>query len=193
LLGKYNHSFGNSSLGDFYDGSYTEGVVGFAYRPIAHDRLELLAKYTYFYNMPATDQLGSQGSPVDVLQRSHVASLDVSLDLNRRWTLGGKYAYRRGGVSLDRVDPEYFDNDAHLIFGRVDWRFLDDWEASVQGRSLLLPDAQDRRSGAVPTLYRYLGKHFKVGVGYDFTDFSDDLTDLDHDRHGFFVNLIGTL
>ena len=43
------------------------------------------------------------------------------------------------------------------------------------------------------TIYRYLGKHFKIGVGYNFTDYSDDLTDLDFDRHGVFFNLIGTL
>ncbi len=31
---------------------------------------------------------------------------------------------------------------------------------------------------------RYLGEHFKVGVGYNFTDFSDDLTDLNYDSQG---------
>jgi len=43
------------------------------------------------------------------------------------------------------------------------------------------------------TIYRYLGEHFKVGVGYNFTDFSDDLTDLDYDHQGVFFNLIGAL
>ena len=42
-------------------------------------------------------------------------------------------------------------------------------------------------------LYRYLGDHFKVGVGYNFTDFSDDLTDLSYDHQGVFFNLVGTL
>jgi hypothetical protein len=31
-----------------YDGGYTEAVVGYAYRPVNHDRLNALAKYTYF-------------------------------------------------------------------------------------------------------------------------------------------------
>ena len=43
------------------------------------------------------------------------------------------------------------------------------------------------------TIYRYLGDHFKVGVGYNFTDFSDDLTDLSYSHHGWFFNLVGTL
>ena len=32
-----------------------------------------------------------------------------------------------------------------------------------------LPDLDDRRSGALVTLYRYLGDHLKVGLGYNFT------------------------
>jgi hypothetical protein len=33
----------------------------------------------------------------------------------------------------------------------------------------------------------------KLGAGYNFTDFSDDLTDLSYDQQGAFVNIIGTL
>jgi hypothetical protein len=40
-------------------------------------------------------------------------------------------------------------------------------------------------------IYRYLGEHLKVGVGYNFTDFSDDLTGLSYDHQGVFFNLIG--
>ena len=41
-----------------------------------------------------------------------------------------------------------------------------------------MTDLNEQRSGALLAVYRYLGKHVKVGVGYNFTDFSDDLTDL---------------
>jgi hypothetical protein len=33
----------------------------------------------------------------------------------------------------------------------------------------------------------------KVGVGYNFTDFSDDLTDLSFDHRGAFLNVTGAL
>ena len=58
---------------------------------------------------------------------------------------------------------------------------------------LELPDAQDQRSGVLVALYRHLGKHIKLGAGYNFTDFSDDLTDLDYDHQGLFINLIGKI
>jgi hypothetical protein len=190
LLGKLNHSFSDSSLGQFYDGGYTEGVLGFAYRPVNHDRVNVLAKYTYFYNVPATDQFTVQAASTEFTQKSHVASFDVTYDLTRTLSVGAKYAYRLGQVSLNREDPEFFDNNAHLYILRTDWRLSRNWEGTAEMRMLALPDLEDRRSGALLALYRYVGDHLKVGVGYNFTDFSDDLTDLSYDHHGFFVNMM---
>jgi hypothetical protein len=58
---------------------------------------------------------------------------------------------------------------------------------------LHLPDLDERRTGALVSISRYLGDHFKVGIGYNFTDFSEDLTDLSYDHHGFFLNFTGSL
>jgi hypothetical protein len=38
---------------------------------------------------------------------------------------------------------------------------------------------------------RHIGEHFKVGVGYNFTDFSDDLKLTDYVYQGWFINLVG--
>ena len=192
MVGKVDHSFSDSSLGDFYQGGYTEVVLGYAYRPVRNDRLNALAKYTFFDNVPTPDQLGATGAPAEFLQRSHIASVDLTYDITSAWTIGGKYAYRLGEVSLDRVNKNFFDNTAHLALLRVDWRFRKSWESMVEGRVLDLPDVEQRRTGALVGLYRYLGKNFKVGAGYNFTDFSDDLTDLSYDHQGFFLNVVGT-
>ncbi len=193
LVGKFNHAFSESSLGTFYDGGFTEAVLGYAYRPVKHDRLNGLAKYTYFYNVPHADQVLLQDTSAQFIQRSHVLSLDLMYDLTANWSLGGKYAYRLGEVSLDRENPSFFDNSAHLAILRSDLRVLKHWEGLVEGRTLYLPDLDERRSGALLGVYRYLGDHFKVGAGYNFTNFSDDLTDLGYDHRGAFVNLVGTM
>jgi hypothetical protein len=96
-------------------------------------------------------------------------------------------------VSLDREQPEFFDNAAHLAVLRADWRFLSAWESLAEVRALDLPDIGQRRGGALVAVYRYIGEHLKVGVGYNFTDFSDDLTDLSYDHQGAFFNVIGTM
>ena len=49
-------------------GGYTEGVVGYAFRPVSNDRLNTLVKYTYFYNVPTTDQFGLQNTATEFLQ-----------------------------------------------------------------------------------------------------------------------------
>jgi hypothetical protein len=193
LLGKLNHSESESSLGTFYDGGFTEAVLGYAYRPIMHDRVNVLAKYTYFYNVPTTDQISLSNIPAEFIQKSHIAAVDVTYDVTHNFTLGGKYAYRLGQVSLDRENTEFFDNNANLYVVRGDYRFLKNWELLVEGRMLHMPDLDERRTGALTAVSRYLGDHLKIGIGYNFTDFSEDLTDLSYDHHGVFLNITGSM
>jgi flagellar motor protein MotB len=193
LLGKLNHAESASSLGVFYDGGYTEAVVGYAYRPVRHDRLNALVKYTYFYNVPTTDQITLKGTAAEFIQKSHVGAVDLTYDLSSRWSIGGKYAHRRGEMSLSRDNPEFFDNTADLYVVRADFRFKKDWEGLIEGRVLEMPDLHDKRSGTLVVVSRRLNDHFKVGLGYNFTDFSDDLTDLSFDHRGVFLNMTGAL
>jgi hypothetical protein len=193
LVGKLNHSESESSLGTFYDGGFTEAVFGYAYRPVRHDRLNALVKYTYFYNLPTTDQIGLQNIAAEFIQKSHIAAVDVSYDITQNFSIGGKYAYRLGQVSLDRDNPEFFDNNASLYVIRGDYRFRKNWEFLVEGRLLDMSDLNEQRSGALATVSRYLGDHLKIGIGYNFTDFSDDLTDLSYDHSGVFLNVTGSL
>ncbi len=193
FLGKLNFSNSESSQGEFFDGKFTEAVLGYGYRPVTNDRWNSLFKYTYFFNLPTSEQVTTINTPVEFIQKSHIFSIDTIYDLTRRWSLGGKYAYRLGQVSQDRVNVEFFDSSASLYVLRADWHFVHNWDAIVEARLLDLPEAQDRRSGTLWGIYRHIGKNLKFGVGYNFADFSDDLTDLDYDTQGFFVNLIGKI
>jgi hypothetical protein len=202
LIGKLNLARSQSSLGPLFDGNYTEAVMGYAFRPVRHDRLNALLKYTYFYNVPGAEEtivqtpegtLLERSSRSGILQRSHIVAADVMYDLTSRWTVGAKYAYRQGEVSLDPVDREFFTSRAHLSVLRADWNFLPHWDALIEGRRLYLPDAQDRLDGALLGLYRHVGNHLKVGAGYNFSKFSDDLTSLDFRHQGLFINIIGKM
>ncbi len=193
VIGKFNHALSESSQGQFYDGGYTEAVLGYGYRPVTYDRLNALAKYTYFYNVPTTEQVTPQNTAAQFIQKSHIAALDLTYDLTDRWSIGGKYAYRLGQVSLDRETHEFFDNRAQLYILRGDVQFGQNWEGLIEGRLLDLTDLDEQRSGALCALYRHLGKHVKAGVGYNFTDFSEDLTDLSFEHQGVFLNIVGSM
>jgi len=193
FLGKLNHSESESSQGQFYDGGFTEAVVGFGYRPVNNDRLNALAKYTYFYNVPSAGQITLQNTAAEFIQKTEIASFDITYDIKPGWSIGGKYAYRRSQVSLDRVDPQFFANNAQLYIVRADWEFRPGWEALVEARILDMTDIGEQRSGGLIVVSRYLGRNLKLGVGFNFTDFSDDLTDLSFDHQGAFVSVTGAL
>jgi len=193
LLGKVGHSTSDSSLGQFFDGGFTEVSVGYGLRPVAHDRFDALVKHTYFYNVPTADQVTLRGTASEYIQKSHVTAVDVNYRLTSRWSVGGKYAYRLGEISLDREDRQFFDNRAHLYVLRSDVKLWDKWEVMVEGRQLQMTDFEETRTGALVTVSRYVGDNLKVGVGYNFTDFSDDLTDLNFDHRGAFLNITGVL
>lgn len=74
-----------------------------------------------------------------------------------------------------------------------DLRLREDWELPVGDRLLDMSGLDEQRSGALAAISRYIGDHLKVGVGYNFTDVSDDLTDLSYDHHGFFLNVTGSM
>jgi len=190
FIGKLNYSKSDSSLGEFFGGSYTEAVMGYGYRPVDNDRLNALVKYTYFYNMPSSGQELVPNTAASYIQKSHIVSVDAIYDLTRRWSVGGKYARRMGQVSQDRVNPVFFDSTADLYIVRADWRVMRQWDLALEGRVLSVEQAKDTRSGALVALYRHLSNNLKLGAGWNFTDFSDDLTNLSYTHYGAFVNLV---
>ena len=74
---------------------------------------------------------------------------------------------------------------------RADINFIKSWDAVVEARVLYSPEAQQTDFGALAAVYKHIGNNAKIGVGYNFGRFSDDLTDLTHDDQGVFLNVIG--
>ena len=68
---------------------------------------------------------------------------------------------------------------------------LKKWDALFEYRWLETEEQDDDKDGALLGVYRHVGKHMKVGAGYNFTDFNDDLTDNDYDSHGWFFDITG--
>ena len=91
------------------------------------------------------------------------------------------------------MNPQFFNNAAELYILRVDWHFHQEWEGMIEGRALAMPDLNQTRSGALIAIYRHFGKHVKAGLGYNFTDFSEDLTDMSYKSHGIFMNVVGAM
>ncbi|MBU2874650.1 OmpA family protein [Marinobacter salexigens] len=193
FISKLDFSIGNSTRGDFFDGNFVEGSVGYAYRPVFNDRLNLLAKYTYLSDLAPPDQLSSTTSrAIDYSQRSHVAAIDAIYDLTERWSIGGKYAYRLGELRMSRDNStDWFDSRGQLAAVRIDWHVTHKWDLMTEVRRRDELTADDSRKGALVGVYRHFGHHLKAGLGYNFSDFSDDLTDMSFKSRGWFINAVG--
>lgn len=191
LITKLSYSWSRSGNGSYYAGAYTEGVVGFAYRPTYNDRLNALFKYTYFRDVASPGQLTVTSVTPDYRQRSHVLSADATYELIAPLSIGAKYATRLSKVQVGRAGGSpWLSSNAHLGILRLDWHVVRHWDLAAEGRQLRVVQARDVRTGALLGVYRHLGANVKLGAGYNFTDFSDDLTDLSYTSHGWFINLL---
>ena len=174
------------------DADYYEMVLAGAYRPTSNDRLNVLAKYTYLYDLPSPAQVDSLGLNLDFAQRSHIVAVDATYQLTPRLAVGGKVAHRVGSLRASRdASAPWFSSEATFWALRADYRILARWDMLLEVRELSVSEAQDSRLGGLAGIYRHLGNNLKIGVGYNFTDYSDDLSDLSYNERGFFVNVIG--
>lgn len=191
FLGKLNFSISESSMGSAYNANYAELVTGYAWRPVENDKLNALFKYTFFNNRPSSAIVSTSSVSADYEQRSHILAADAMYDVRPWLSLGGKYGYRRSEIRVASGSGDWQNADAHLVIGRADWHFVHEWDALAEMRWLNVTAASDRRAGALLALYRHIDRNVKVGAGYNFANFSDDLTDMSYRAHGWFINVIG--
>tara|TARA_R110000787_G_scaffold280905_1_gene391913 strand:+ start:24926 stop:28570 length:3645 start_codon:yes stop_codon:yes gene_type:complete len=191
FLGRLNFAIADEEGVSVRAADFVEGVAGFAYRPVDNDRLNVLARYNYFRDLGPVGQITQGGEINSPKQVSQIASIDINYDLAQWLTIGGKYGYRQGKVSLGRNSDTFVSSNTHLGILRADVHFVKDWDALVEGRLLTNDIAGNTRYGFLAAIYRHLGNNVKIGVGYSFTDFSDDLSDQSYTSDGLFINLLG--
>jgi hypothetical protein len=178
-----------SDQDSFRDGEYVEASLGYAYRPVDNERLNLLMRYIYLRDLPGVDQVSANGTTEGPLQVSHVFSIDGTYDLSTRLTLGAKYGFRTSRIA-ERGTDVFVDNTAHLGIVRLDWNVVHKWDLLAEGRLLVTEGIATTDTGALLSLYRHFGNNAKVGLGYEWGKVSDDLTEIDYTGSGVFLNMI---
>lgn len=184
-----------ASAGRYYSGDYIEGSVGYAYRPVDNDRLNTLMRYTFLYDLPTLGQVSSLSTSSGPLQRSHIVSADITYDVLPWLAIGGKYGARIGEVSIrndtTKTMGAWQQSSAHLGIIRTDLHVVKNWDALLEARAFFTPSVKSVDYGFLAALYRHVGNNLKVGAGYNFGRFSDDLRDLTLDDKGPFLNIVG--
>jgi uncharacterized repeat protein (TIGR01451 family) len=163
-------------------------VAGFAYRPARFDRLNLLGRYTFLEDRKPAGQIDYAGIEQE---KAQVLSTEAVYDINRKWQLTEKLALRAGEEQVSGFD--WTKSRTWLAAQGLSYRWDGGWKIYTEYRFLRQELARDFKQGARLELSRDIGEFVNVGAGYDLTDFTDDLTNLDYTAHGPFVRVTGAV
>jgi len=191
LFGKFNWSKTDGPSNPSLDASFHEAVIGAAWRPVKDDRWNALMKFTILDDVPSQAQVSTAGNTIDYAQQSRVFDIDATYQAWKWMSLGVKYAIRTGELKPTLTPGDWFDSQTQLWILRTDVLLPRKWDAMIEVRRLSIRETDDSRVGFLLGGYRHVGDHLKIGAGYNFTNYSDELTDVSYRSHGFFVNMLG--
>lgn len=181
-----NYADTQDSLNPAAGARLAETNLGFAWRPHDSTRWAAFGKYTWLYDRASQGQ--EDASQYD--QRSHVLSFEAVVQINGQWQLAGKLAGRRGDYRMGRGSGPWLDSRTEFAALQLRYQLAGNWDALAEHRWLRVEDGGDRR-GWLIGVDRRINDHMKIGVGYNFTDFSEDLTQLSYEYEGWFLNITG--
>ena len=170
------------------DARFVELDIGHAYRPVADDRWNSLFKVGYFHDLVSAGQDTERPG-----QRVGILAFEALRSLGSDWEFGTKVAIKEGRLQASRESGAWHDYGVALGIVRLQRHVIRKWEAVGEYRYLRDRHADTNRHGALIGAYRQLGDHAKIGVGFNFTEFSDDIRDAQYNHRGWFIDLVGKL
>lgn len=192
FLGRAN--FGTSRFVEPGDltGRFLEFGTGLAYRPVESDRINWLARYTFLSEDASDAQFsGTDSGTVAVDERSHIFSVEGAMELNRYLQGVEKWAYRLG--RFRNTTGDWTGIDTLLWINRFNYHVTRKWDVGLEYRMLFqLNDVHSLRHGPLVEIDREVYDYVRFGIGYNFTDFDDNLhTSSNFRRNGLFIRLTG--
>lgn len=187
IAGRINYADTDDDQDRLANARFLESNLGFAWRPWNSTRWSLFGRYTYLYDLATLAQIGG----ADYDQRTQVLSLEGVYKQDQHWEYALKLARRDGDVRMQRGYGPWLDSGTNFAAGQVRYELRTQWHALAEYRWLDV-DEGGTRQGFLLGVDRDIGANFRIGVGYNFTEFSDDLTQFDYDQRGWFLNMTGT-
>lgn len=192
FLGKMD--FGKSRFLDPDDetAAFAEFNAGFAYRPVDFDKFNALTRYSYLKDIANDAQFSTglfQGLETDEI--AHILSIDLAYDLHKYLGIAGKLAYKKGIFSTAVSDDAVVNS--FLWVNRLNFHVTRKWDVALEYRTLFQDEAADTvRHGSLVEVDREFYDYVRLGLGYNFTDFDDDLrSSNDYQAHGPFIRMTG--
>ncbi|MDH3588533.1 MAG: hypothetical protein OEQ74_03945, partial [Gammaproteobacteria bacterium] len=183
LQGKFRRSR-TTATGSDPGAAFHEESIGLAYRPISNDRFNALARITLLSEDPL--QRDSGRSPYS----SQVFSADWSYEIGARMEWVGKEAFRIKISEGDGLDE--FTTRTHLSIQRMNLDLFGEFGVGLEYRRLEQDETASVRTGWLTEVMWDHFQHLRLGLGFNFTDFSDDeFSDHEYSEHGWFLRMQG--
>ncbi|MBI4356127.1 MAG: hypothetical protein HY597_06755 [Candidatus Omnitrophica bacterium] len=190
LLGRYEYAPTRNTVTDTNLARFQELHLGAAYRPTRWDWLNWLGRYVRLEDKAPASQADTTGS---ISRTSQIYSTEAVIDLPGNFELAEKFARRDRQEQLAGIAGQT-NTQTYLWVNRLTYHLTDRWNLIGEYRLLRQRQADDARQGVLLEVDRNFFNTVRVGAGYNFTNFRDDLTGAnDFDAHGLFVRLTGTL
>jgi hypothetical protein len=133
--------------------------------------------YCWLDDQPSEAQVNTPGNTIAYAQQSRVSDIDANYQTTKWLSLGVKYAIRTGQLKpTASASGNWYASQAQLWILRSDLLFPRQWDALIELRRLSIRETDDHRLGFLLGGYRHVGDHLKIGAGYNFTNYSDNLT-----------------
>lgn len=192
FLGKLNYGRSRFLNPDNTSAAFGEFSTGFAYRPVDNDKLNALTRYTMLRNFGSDIQYQNalfQGITAD--ETDHILAVDLAYDWHRYLGTVEKFAYKHSTLNPNVTNEIILHH--LLLLHRFNVHVTKKWDLGLEYRVLWQFDAaQTLKHGALTEVDRELYDYVRLGVGYNFTDFDDDLRHSNNFRsHGPFVRMTG--
>ena len=188
LFAKANLSKSEETTNNLRQGMYREFSLAAAYRPVTTDKLNFFSKYTYLRD----DSPTSQDDYTDIEEeKAHIIAFEGAYDISPKWQLIKKIALKMSEEKVTGFD--FTDSQTFLNVNRLNYFIDENWKVGAEYRFLSQQQAKDFKHGALVEISREIGPYAELGLGYNFTDFNDDLTHLDYTSHGPFIRITGKL
>jgi outer membrane protein OmpA-like peptidoglycan-associated protein len=200
VLGRYNIALAQDLTLSARDAYFEEGALGVAYRPITHDWFSLLAKISRRVDeRPLSLEDGTSDN-----YTAHAISIEPIVETPWKVQLVEKLALKHSSEKLSDVPDA--DSVTGLWINRVNLHTLamlhslgvdtpipGEIDLGVEYRLLDTFTTGALQMGPEVEVQVAPVEYFRIGVGYNFTHFSDDELDSGKlDRSGFFVRAVGT-
>ncbi|MBN2693584.1 DUF11 domain-containing protein [bacterium] len=185
FLAKVNYFLTENLTKDITDAEMLECSVGGAFRPFSYDFLTVLFKYSLVY----------QNRPLSLLdagqykESAHVISLGAVFESAFRLQFTEKVIVKYS--LLEESDIPKSDLTTVLWINRVSYHLAKTFDIALEYRLRSMLD-YDTTGGFLFEGYYAVKKYMGIGIGYNFTHFSDSIFYLnDYQAGGFFIRVSG--